>query len=176
MPSLRFLAVVGLLMLGMKVGLANLGETEAQCMARYGGESNVQEGLGYHQIGDRAAYFHAKAGDVSLVIRVVFLNGKACREHIANADVARGLTERQMKALLDADAAGQKWHRQRRLFRTDSGWDTSGIEDWERSDGALARLYLSGKAASRDPTGEMDLSTRQYAAAQAYYDQLDGNN
>src|ERR1700761_6250613 len=111
MRSLKFVAAIGFLAAGFGICRANLGESEAQCITRYGGESDVQNGLGYHQVGDKTATFHAKFSGVALNIRVIFLNGLSCHEAIANADDSRGLTVDQMKALLDSQRAGQDWHK-----------------------------------------------------------------
>jgi len=175
--SAKIIPAVAWFLLGLGLCRANLGDSEAQCITRYGSESEVQEGLGYHQVGDKSAAFHVTFFKVALVVRVIFLNGRVCHESIANEDAARGLSEEQMKALLDADAAGLKWHRQHTVYRTDrTSGQTVGAEAWARGDGATARFWTSGNAASQNETGEMELSTKQYADAQAYYDKLDGND
>jgi hypothetical protein len=172
-PALRFFAAAGLLALGLGVCRANLGETEAQSIARYGQESDAQDGLGYHQVGDRVATFHAKYSGVALVVRIIFLNGRDCHENISNADASRGLTVDMMKAILDSEGPG-KWHRGRAIFRSAPFGDTHGAQEWKRDDGAMAKFWLSGKADSQHETGEMELSTKQYADAQAFYDKEDG--
>jgi hypothetical protein len=175
MRSDTILAAACFLVLGLGVCRANLGDTEAQLIARYGDESDVQAPLGYHQVGDKIASFQGKFSGIALTIRVTFLNGRVCHESISNADESQGLTKDQMKAILDSESAGLKWHKGREIFRTDRSLkDTAGSESWERSDGATAKFWMSGKASSQTQTGEMELSTKQYATAQAFYDKEDG--
>jgi len=175
MVSLKFVAAIALLAAGFGVCRANLGETEAQCIARYGGESDVKDGLGYHQVGDKIATFHAKFSGVPINVRVIFLNGRSCHEAIASADDSQGLSIDQMKAILDSQRAGQDWHKGRAVYRSDRH-DTAGAIAWKRDDGATATFWLSGQASSRNPSGEMELATKQYTTAQAYWDKEDGNN
>ncbi|HEX4141129.1 MAG TPA: hypothetical protein VHY09_12325 [Candidatus Methylacidiphilales bacterium] len=177
MPSLKIVAAVCFLVSGLGVCRANLGDTEAQCVARYGSESDVQDGLGYHQVGDKVASFHTKAWGAAVLIRITFLNGRVCHEMISNDDSSRGLTVDQMKAILNAEGAGMDWHKGRTVFRTDrSSWDTAGVQDWQRGDGATAKFWMSGKAASQSENGEVELATKQYTTAQAFYDKEDGAN
>jgi hypothetical protein len=171
-PSL--LAAVLLFVSGAGVCRANLGETEAQCIARYGPESDIRTDLGYRQVGDKAASFTVKTPGVSLDIRVIFLNGLSCHESFSNSDSSHGLTSGQMKAILDAQNAGFKWDKGKTVYRT-SGGETSGKTDWLRSDGATARYWLSGNASAQDIGGQVDLSTRQYTQAQRFYDKENGN-
>jgi hypothetical protein len=175
MRSLELMAAIGFLAASLSLCRANLGETEAQCIARYGSESDVQDGLGYHQVGDKTATFHAKFSGVMLNIRVIFLNGRDCHEAISNADDSQGLSVDQMKAVLDSNRAGQDWHKGRAVYHSDRH-DTAGAIAWKRDDGAIATFWLSGKASSQSQSGEMELSTKQYATAQAYWDKVDGNN
>jgi hypothetical protein len=174
MPSLKYLVAVGFLALGLGVCRANLGETEAQSIARYGQESDVQDGLGYHKVGDRLATFHARYSSVSLIVRIIFWSGADCHENISNADASHGLTVDMMKAILDSEGAGQKWHKGRAVFRSEAFGDTRGCQEWRRDDGAVARFWLSGKADSQHQTGEMEISTKPYTDAQAFYDKEDG--
>jgi hypothetical protein len=175
MPPFKFVAAIGFFAAGLGVCHANLGETEAQCIARYGSESDVQDGLGYHQVGDKTATFHGKFSGFALNVRIIFLNGRACHEAISNADGSQALSMDQMKAILDSERAGQDWHKGRAVYRSDRH-DTAGAIAWKRDDGAIATFWLSGQASSQSPSGEMELSTKQYATAQAYWDKVDGNN
>ncbi len=45
----------GFLVFGVGVCRANLGETEAQSVARYGAESDGERPLGYAKVGEKAA-------------------------------------------------------------------------------------------------------------------------
>ncbi len=154
--------------------MANLGETEAQCVAKYGSESDVQDGLGYHVVGDRAVTFQVKTASGALNMRVIFLQGTVAHEEIASLDPAQPLSQRQMKALLDSDNAGLTWRKGHEVFRTDNSGTTYGTQNWSRSDGASAKIFLTGKASSQDLSGQMQLSTKRYADAQAFYDKQDG--
>src|ERR1700683_3198634 len=145
----------------MTVCRANLGETEAQCMARYGSESEIQTDVGYRQVGDKAASFSLKTASGSLDVRVTFLNGLSCHESISNADASRGLSEEQMKAILDSQSAGFQWRKRKTVYHTDRSDETSETESWIRSDGATANFFMSGKAASGDLSGEVELSTKE---------------
>ena len=163
---------------GFGVCRANLGDTEAQCIARYGAESDVQDDVGYRQVGDKAAMFHAKMVNVVLDIKVVFLHGLSCHESFSNADSSRGLSEDQMKSLLDLQSAGLKWRKGKSTYHTDrvdSSGVTSGTEDWVRSDGVAARFWLSGKSDSQTISGETEISTKEYTVAQRYFDQQNGD-
>src|SRR5471030_2353740 len=102
MKTSKFVAVALLFVSGMGVCRANLGETEAQCIARYGSESDIQTDIGYRQVGDKAASFYLKTASGSFDVRVIFLKGLSCHESISisNADASRGLSEDQMKAIL----------------------------------------------------------------------------
>jgi hypothetical protein len=162
--------------LGMGVSRANLGETEAQCIAKYGSEFDVQDGLGYHAVGDRAVTFHPKTASGSLNLRVVFLQGTVAHEEISSLDPSHPLSEEQMKTLLDSESAGLKWRKRNSVFHTDnsSGGSTYGTVNWSRSDGAIAKFMVTGKAASQDLSGQMELSTKRYADAQAFFLKEDG--
>jgi len=154
---------------------ANLSESEAQCIARYGNESDVRTDIGYRQVGDKSASFTFKTASGSLYVKVIFLNGMSCHESFSNADASLGLTEEQMKAILDKQSAGLKWEKGETRYRTVAG-ETYGRIDWQRSDGAVAKFWISGKAASQSPTGQVDVSTKQYAVAQRIYDKENGDN
>jgi hypothetical protein len=158
------------------VGRANLGETEAQCIARYGIESDLQTDVGYRQVGDKAASFHIKTASGFLDLRVIFLNGLSCHESISNTDSSHGLSEAQMKAILDSQSAGLKWRKRKTIYHTERLEETFEVENWLRSDGATANFSMSGQSASSDLAGEMELSTKQYADAQHFYDKENGDN
>jgi hypothetical protein len=155
----------------------NLGDTEAQCVAKYGAESDVTDDLGYRQVGDKAASFNVKTSGGAMDLRIIFLRGLSCHETYSNADSSRGLSEDQMKAILNAQSAGQKWDKGKTIFRSTgiSGY-TYGTIDWLRSDGATARFYLSSQSSSQTQTGQIDLSTKYYAYAQHFYDKENGGN
>jgi hypothetical protein len=97
MKTSSLLAMAVLFVSGLGLCRANLGETEAQCIARYGSESEIQNDVGYRQVGDKAASFNVKMPYGVIAVRVIFLNGLSCRESFANADASRGLTDDQMK-------------------------------------------------------------------------------
>jgi hypothetical protein len=162
--------------LGAGISQASLGETETQCMAKYGSESDVKDGLGYDAVGDREVTFHLKTTSGSLELRVIFLQGTVAHEQISSADPSRPLSEAQMKTLLDSESAGLKWRKRNSNFRTDNSGSTYGTETWSRSDGAMAKFYVTGKAGSPDLSGQMELSTKRFADAQAYFDKQDGAN
>jgi hypothetical protein len=177
MKILRLVAVGLVFVLAVGVCRANLGETEAQCVARYGAESDIQDGLGYDQVGDKAATFQAKTPQGLLTLRITFLHGRDCREQISNADASRGLSEDQMKAILDAESAGLKWRKGRSVYHTDridASGVTSASENWLRSDGATASFGLSGRADSRSLSGSMEMATKEYSDAQGFFDKQDG--
>ena len=176
MKTSKFVAVALLFVSGMGVCRANLGETEAQCIARYGSESDIQTDIGYRQVGDKAASFCVKTASGSFDVRVIFLHGLSYHESISNADASRGLSEDQMKAILDSQSAGFKWHKQKTVYHTDRSDETSETENWLRSDGATANFLMSGKAASGDLSGEVELSTKEYTFAQHIYDRENGAN
>jgi len=176
MKTSKPVAVALLLVSGMGVCRANLGETEAQCITRYGSESEIQTDVGYRQVGDKAASFHVKTASGSLDIRVIFLNGLSCHETISNTDASRGLSEDQMKAILDSQSAGFKWRKQKTVYHTALSDETSETVNWLRSDGATAQLLMSGTAASRALSGDVELSTKEYTFAQHVYDQENGSN
>jgi hypothetical protein len=160
---------------GAGVCRANLDETEAQCIARYGPESDVTTDVGYRQVGDKAASFIFKTPKATMDVRVTFLRGLSCHETFSNDDSSTGLTEDQMKGILDAQSAGLKWEKGKTVLRTDrSLQSTSGTVDWLRSDGATARFWLSGKADAQTHTGQVDLSTKLYTSAQRIYDKENG--
>jgi len=145
-------------------------------MARYGSESEIQTDVGYRQVGDKAASFSLKTASGSLDVRVTFLNGLSCHESISNADASRGLSEEQMKAILDSQSAGFQWRKRKTVYHTDRSDETSETESWIRSDGATANFFMSGKAASGDLSGEVELSTKEYTRAQSIYDKENGAN
>jgi hypothetical protein len=177
MKVLRLVALTGFLVSCTGISRANLGDTEAQCLAKYGAESDVKDGLGYDAVGDRAATFHVKTAVDSLVLTVIFLNGIAVHERISNADASRGLSEDRMKALLQAESRGLKWQKRNSIFRTDnSSGITAGSENWVRSDRAIATFSVLGKTGSPALSGEIELSTRPYADAKAFFDKQDGGN
>jgi len=176
MKALHLAALALLSPLVLGISRASLGETEAQCVAKYGSEFEVKDGLGYDVVGDRAVTFHVKAASGSLNLRVVFLQGTVAHEEISSMDPSHPLSEGQMKALLDAESAGLEWRKGHSVFRTDNSGSTYGSENWSRSDGVVAKFWVSGKAASQDLAGQMELSTKRFSDAQAFYDKQDGTN
>ena len=149
---------------------AKLGETEAQCIARYGSEFEVQDDLGFDVVGDKAASFNLKTPAGSFVINVTFLNGIAAFERLTNADTSRDMSEEQKKAFLDSESAALEWSKKATTFHTDRSDVTSGTQRWLRSDGATAICWMSGKLTLHLRWSEIDISTRQYAAAQRSLD------
>ena len=144
-------------------------------MAKYGGEFDVKDDLGYNAVGDRAVSFHLKTASGSLNLRVVFLQGTVAHEEISSLD-SHPLSEGQMKALLDSESAGLKWRKRNSILHTDNSGSTYGAENWLRSDGAIARFWITGKAGSTDVSGQMELSTKKFADAQAFFDKQNGAN
>jgi hypothetical protein len=130
---------------------ATLGETEAQCIAGYGPEFEVQDNLGFDVVGDRAASFHLKTQAGSFLINITFLNGFAALEKITGVDSSHDISEDQKKALLDSESAGLPW-----------------------SEGATAVCWMSGKLTLHNGWSEIDIATREYTAAQRKLDQEDG--
>ncbi len=151
-----------------------LGETEAQCVARYGPEFEVQDNLGFDVVGDRAASFHLQMPGGLLVLNVTFLNGAAALEKFTSADSSRDISEDQKKAILDSESTGFAWSEKATNYRTDRSDVTSGLQRWLRSDGAAATCWMSGKLTLHHGWSEIDISTRQYASAQRSLDQQDG--
>jgi hypothetical protein len=170
-----FQLVAAVLIFGSGIGVcrANLGETETQCIARYGPESDVQTDIGYKQVGDKAASFTVKTATGSLSVRVIFLNGMSCRETLANADQSTGLSKDQMMGILNSQSAGLKWDKRNTIYRTSNG-QTYGTIDWLRSDGATARFWVSSHAGSQTQTGQVDVATKQYTYAQRIFDKENG--
>jgi len=176
--NLAALALLSALLsvLGVGISRASLGETEAQCVAKYGSEFDVKDGLGYDVVGDRAVTYHLKTASGSLNLRVVFLQGTVAHEEISSADQSHLLSEGQMKTLLDTESAGLKWGKRNSIFRTDNSGTTYGTEKWSRSDGAIAKFWVTAKAGSQDMSGQMELSTKRFADAKAFFDKQDGAN
>jgi hypothetical protein len=172
----KYTAAVLLFISSMGFCHANLGDTEAQCIARYGAELDVQTDVGYRQVGDKAASFNVKTASETLSIRVIFLHGSSCHESISNADTAQGLSQDRMKALLVAQGPALKWSKGKTLYQTDQQADeTYEAENWLRSDDATAVFTMTGKASSRSLSGQLELSTKQYADAQHFYDKENGD-
>jgi len=169
-------SVVLLSALGMGVSLGNLGETEAQCIARYGNETDSQDNFGYDVVGDKAVIFQIKTAEASLNIKVIFFNGVDSHEVFTNVDSASGLSEDQMKTILDSENGALKWSRRNSVYHTDRSGETTRTEDWLRSDGATAKSWMSGKASSGKLTGELEVSTKEYSIAQRNLDKQDGSN
>ncbi len=179
MKAFNFAALVLLSALGMGTSRASLGDTEAQCVAKYGSESDVTDGLGYGVAGDRAVTFSLKTASGPLILRVVLLQGTVGHEGISSADPSHPLSQERMKALLDAESAGLKWRKGNSVFHTENSFSagsTSGVVNWSRSDGAIAKFWVSGKARSQDLSGQMELSTKRFADTQAFFDKRDGTN
>jgi len=176
MKAVNVAALALLLALGGGLSRASLGEAEAQCVTKYGSEFDVKDGLGYDVVGDRAVTFHLKTASGPLNLRVVFLQGTVAHEEISSADPSHPLSEGQLKALLDSESAGLTWQKRNSIFRTDNSGTTYGAENWTRSDGAIAKFWVTGKAGSKDLTGQMELSTKRFADAQAFFDKQDGAN
>jgi hypothetical protein len=174
MNSFKPVVTAACFIFGMTICRANLGETEAQCIARYGQEFDVQENLGFDVIGDKAASFNLKTADGPLVAHVIFWNGADVMEKITNADASRDISEEQKQAILNSQSTGLKWSRRSTHYRTDRSDLTSANELWLRSDGATAVCWMFGKLTYQQRWGEIDLSTRQYASAQGELDRQDG--
>ncbi len=178
-PSMRtFQLTVLVLAFVSSLGICrgNLGDTEAQCLARYGQEFDLRDNLGFDVIGDKAVSFHVKTPKGSFLMKVIFLNGVACDEKLSNAAASGGLSEDQMKTILDLESAGLKWTRQNAVYHTDRANVTYGTQDWVRGDGATAKFWLSGKATSENESGQIELATRAYGAAQRDVDKQNGAN
>jgi hypothetical protein len=176
MKSFNLAALALFLVLSVGTSRASLGDTEAQCVVKYGSESDVKDGLGYNVVGDRAVTFYLKTASGSLNLRVVFLQGTVAHEEISSADPSHPLSEGQMKTLLDAESAGLKWRKRNSTLRTDNSGSTYGAENWSRSDGAVAKFWVTAKAGSQEISGQMELSTKRFADAQAFFDKQDGAN
>ena len=174
MNTSRLVALVLIFISGMAICRASLGETEAQCIARYGQEFDVQDNLGFDVVGDKAASFNWKTPKGSFVINVTFLNEVDVLEKITNSDPSREITEDQKRAILNIENAGFQWRKQAAVYQTSRTDFTAGKESWLRSDGATAICWMSGKLKSIHGWGEIDLSTKQYASAQRDLDQRDG--
>jgi hypothetical protein len=170
-----FLAAL-LLVAGREASRANIGETEVQCIARYGDESNVRDDLAFDVIGDKAASFQLKSPSFVLSLDVIFFNGVDAHETVRNADTSQALSEEQKNEVLDLERAGLKWERQKTTFGTDRSDVTYGSETWIRSDGAVARCWMSRRVKSQSQWTEVDFSTRDYAAAQTTLDRQNGAN
>jgi hypothetical protein len=169
------LAVLALLLTsGMAICRANVNDTEAQCIARYGQEFDVQDNLGFDVAGDKAASFIWKTSRDAFLIHVTFLNGVDVLEKIANADSSRDISEDQKQAILNSESAWLQWSEQATNYHTDRSDVTSGKQIWRRSDGATAICWMSGKIKVNHGWGEIDLSTKEYAAAQRDLDRQDG--
>ena len=153
---------------------ADLGDTEAQCISKYGPEFDEQPNLGFDVVGDHAASFHVKTALGSFVLNVTFLNGAAGLEKITNIDPSRDISDAQKKALLNSESGGFKWSEKGTTFRTDQSDITSGIQRWRRSDGATAICWMSGKVVLHQGWGQIDITTKQYAAAQQLLDRQGG--
>jgi hypothetical protein len=69
-----------------------------------------------------------------------------------------------------------KWRKQNATFRTDNSGSTYGTIFWSRDDDAIAKFWVRGKAGSQDLSGQMELSTKRYADAQAFFEKEDGGN
>lgn len=178
MKTFNLAALALLTALGMGISRASLGDTEAQCVAKYGSESDVQDGMGYGTAGDKAATFQVKTASGYLNVRVVFLQGTVGHEEISSADASHPLSQERMKALLDSESAGFEWRKGKAVFHSDisSSGSTYGTVNWSRSDGATAKIYLQGKSSAQDLSGQMELSTRKFADTQAFFDKRDGTN
>jgi hypothetical protein len=175
MKILKLLAAILFLVASIHVCRADIGDAESRCITRYGSEIDSQDSLGYRQVGDRAATFNIKMPYGSVVVRVVFLHGLSCHESFSNADAALGLTSDQLKGILNSQSAGLNWHKGRTIYNSGGG-DTYCSVDWQRSDGATAKFWMSGKAVSQSQTGQIDISTREYTYAQHIYDKENGDN
>jgi hypothetical protein len=106
---------------------ARLGETEDQCIARYGAPTspavdNNDNGVPTHEM------FFQKDG---YAITVNFLNGKAGTVQFWKKDISHD----DINALLEANAQGGTW-------AVDDSPDYSG-DAWHRNDGAEARAILN---------------------------------
>jgi hypothetical protein len=175
MNPLRLAALALLFISGMANGWANLGETEAQCVARYGPETAEQDNLGFDVIGDKAATFNLKTAKASLVMNVIFLNGRDAHEKITKADTSQDISEDQKRAILDSESAGFTWSEKASTYRTDRSDNTMGAQHWLRSDGATAICWMSGKLKVQNGWDEIDFSTKEYAAAQRDLDRQNGS-
>ena len=176
MKSLNLVALALLSVLGVGISRASLADTEAQCIAKYGNESDARDDLGYAVVGNRAVTFYVKTASGSLSLRVVFLQGTVAHEEISSADASHPLSEGQMKTILDSESAGLKWRKRNSVFHTDNSGSTNGAENWTRSDGAVAKFWVTAKAGSGDLSGQMEISTKKFADAQAYFDKQYGPN
>jgi hypothetical protein len=170
--KLALLAVFSLA--GMAMGRAHLGDTEAQCIGRYGAEFEIRDNLGFDAVGDKAASFHVKTPAGSFVMTIVFLNGVASDEKISNSNGASGLSDGQKQAFLDSESAGEAWRKKSATTHTDRSDVTYETEDWIRGDGATARCWMSRKVKAEEQWGEIEFATRDYSAAQKKLDAENG--
>ena len=152
---------------------AKLGETEAQCIARYGAESDQRDNLGFDRIGDKSAAFKLKMAKGSFVMNVIFYNGIDARETITTADPSQGISLDQETAFLDSESAGQVWQKGRTIYHTDPSDTTYEAESWTRSDGATARCWTYSKL-KFSGWGGIEVSTAAYASAQRELDRQNG--
>jgi hypothetical protein len=174
MKTSRLVLLALLFISGTAICRANLGETEAQCIARYGSESEVQTNLGFDAVGDKRATFNFKTPKGSLIIGVIFLNGVAVLERMTSADPSGEIPDDQKQAIFNTESAGLQWQKQKTTYQTDRSDVTTETETWLRSDGTNATCWMSGKVNQKHGWNEIDLATAQYTAAQRALDQQDG--
>jgi hypothetical protein len=175
MKAFNLAALVLFSILSAGVCRASLGDTEARCITKYGAESDATDNLGDRIVGDRAVTFNISTPSGDLNLRVVFLHGTVAHEEISGAG-GRSLPETQLKTLLDAESQGFKWEKGKTVFRTNNSGSTYGAQNWSRSDGAVAKFWVNAQAGSQDLSGQMEISTKLFAAAQAFYDRQNGVN
>lgn len=138
----KTLGVIALFALAVLPAYARLGETEDQCIARYGAvvkqDQITSYGLSLPALG------FVKNG---YIIMVAFLSNKAGMIEISKQD-GSDISENEITNFLDANSGGQKWNKQN-AFSVDS--------NWMREDGAKAQY---------DPFQKnLTLATKEFEAA-----------
>jgi hypothetical protein len=157
----------------VSISRAALGDTETQCLAKYGNEYEVRDTLPFDAVGDRAASFYFSKAGKPLVLKVIFLNGIAAHESVTSA-ASEGISLAQEQGILDSERAGLPWTKTGMIYRTDRADNTNAVESWIRSDGATAQCWMSGKTKIQF-IGEIDFSTKEYNSAQRALDRQNGS-
>ncbi len=104
---------------------ANLGETVAQCVARYG------RPVGYSEAGAKSPFGTLAFTATGYTLIVFLINNKEVGARVSKLDKS-AFTDAEMKNIMDADSAGSPW--------TSAPSDDSACLRWTRADKATV-LY-----------------------------------
>ena len=159
-----FLTIIALCTFTIQAN-ARIGETEQQCIDRYGWEvSSYNAPFIVHSLGDRKSTFQVKHGDAVFIIQVTFWKGVSSEEKFTIKDSR--ISDSQVKMILDAEAANGTWTQKELRSVPDVLTNHSAkVQEWIKEDGSIASCWNDDSDTHSD-YDYVSLSTKAFHEAE----------